>query len=409
MKNKITKFFVLTLFVFQLYSCNSNAVSLATIDQMAEKPKPILPGATNTQQYFPLLEGKNIGVVVNQTATIGRTHLVDSLLSMGLRVKTVFAPEHGFRGTADAGEKLTDGLDPQTNLPVISLYGKRRKPGTAEFEGLDVIIFDVQDVGARFYTYISTMHYVMEACAEQKKAFMVFDRPNPNGHYVDGPVLDTTFRSFVGMHPIPVVHGMTIGEYAQMINGEGWLAGGIQCDLTVIPCRNYDHKRFYQLPIKPSPNLPDMKSIYWYPSTCFFEGTILSEGRGTPHPFQYIGHPDYTDLNFTFTPVSMPGAKYPKLQDQKCYGIDLSKMPITELQSFKGLQIQYVIEMYQKFPDQSAFFNANGFFDKLAGGTSLREQIIAGESAETIRNSWQTDLDDFMKIRAKYLLYPDFD
>ena len=368
---------------------------------------PIEVGASRINEYLPLIKDKGIGLVVNQTSTIGNTHLVDSLLALNVNIKGIFAPEHGFRGTADAGEKVEDGKDSKTGIPVISIYGKTKKPSKDMLAGIDLIIFDIQDVGARFYTYISSMHYVMEACAEQDVDFMVLDRPNPNGHYVDGPILNPDFRSFVGMHPIPVVHGMTIGEYAQMVNGEGWLKNGIQCSLKVILCKNYDHQTFYELPIKPSPNLPDMRSIYLYPSTCFFEGTVASEGRGTPTPFQVFGHPKYKgSSNYTFIPVSMPGAKYPKLEGQVCRGRNLSTISIDSLQRMGRINLSYLIDFYHNFPDKPQFFKANGFFNLLAGNDQLVEAIKAGDTEEAIRATWQEGLDAFKQKRTQYLLYP---
>lgn len=360
-------------------------------------------GAARLDDYLSKLKGKTIGMVVNQTSMIGATHLVDSLLALGVNIKTIFAPEHGFRQMASAGEQIQDGKDDKTGLPILSLYGKKKKPSSKDLAGIDLIIFDIQDVGARFYTYISSMHYVMEACAENGVAFMVLDRPNPNGHYVDGMVLNPDYSSFVGMHPIPVVHGMTIGEYATMVNSEGWLKNGIRCELEVIKCRNYDHKTPYQLPIKPSPNLPNNRAIYLYPSLCFFEGTVVNAGRGTNKQFQVYGAPESTIGDFEYTPVSMSGAKYPKHQDQLCKGFDLSNLSEAQLLGEKQINLTYLIEFYQAYPDKANFFN--NFFDKLAGGTDLREQIIAGKNATEIRESWQKDLNKFKAKRNKYLLY----
>ena len=366
-------------------------------------------GAAQLDQYLPLLANKSVGLVVNQTSTIGNTHLVDSLLNLGVAVKTIFAPEHGFRGTADAGESVADGKDRKTGVPLISLYGKKKKPAAKDLQALDIIIFDIQDVGARFYTYISSMHYIMEACAENNKAFLVLDRPNPNGHYVDGPVLDPDFQSFIGMHPIPVVHGMTIAEYARMINGEGWLAGGATCNLSYIPCTGYTHKMPYHLPIKPSPNLPNSRAIYLYPSLCFFEGTTASVGRGTNQQFQIFGHPDYPAGNYQFTPRPMPGAKHPKLEGEVCKGYSLTEMNPRLLFNSKQLNLRYLLDFYQAFPNKESFFLKNLFFDKLAGTDQLRKQIIAGKSVEEVRSSWSDELMAFKQMRKKYLLYEDFE
>ncbi len=366
---------------------------------------PILVGAERSAAYLNQLQGRNVGLIVNQTSMVKGSHLVDWLVAENIQVRKIFAPEHGFRGTADAGQNIKNGKDPKTGLPIISLYGKNKKPTVDQMAGLDLVIFDIQDVGARFYTYISTMHYAMEACAENKVDFWVFDRPNPNGHYVDGPILDPTYSSFVGMHPIPVVHGMTVGEYAQMVNGEGWLANGAQCNLTVVNCENYTHDRPYELPIKPSPNLPNAKAIYLYPSLCFIEGTTASAGRGTNLQFQIYGHPDYSGGDFEFTPISMSGAKYPKHENKVTYGYNLSQEPISALRK-RGLDLNYLVDFYRFFPNKEDFFLKNNFFDKLAGTDALRKDIIAGKTAAEIHASWQPGLEEFRKIRSKYLLYP---
>ena len=365
-------------------------------------------GAIQLEEYLSILKGKNVALLVNQTSTVNETHLVDTLLQKGITIKKIFAPEHGFRGQADAGEKVKDGKDAKTGIPLISLYGKNKKPSVEQLKGIDIVVFDIQDVGARFYTYISSMSYVMEACAENNIDFMVLDRPNPNGHFVDGPVLKKEYQSFVGLHQVPVVHGMTVGEYAQMVNNEGWLKGGVKCNLIVIKCENYDHKTFYELPIKPSPNLPNNRSIYLYPSLCFFEGTIASAGRGTDKQFQICGHPDFKQGDFTFTPKPMPGAKYPKFDGEECNGYDLTKLELEEFQEMGRLNLRYLMHFYKNFDNKKDFFLENKFFDKLAGSATLRWQIINGKSEEEIRNSWQKDLNDFKKIRAKYLLYDDF-
>lgn len=361
-------------------------------------------GAEQTAQYFPLLKGKTIGVVVNPTSRIKDRHLVDSLVAAGIKIKTIFAPEHGFRGEAEAGGIIKNGLDSATRLPVTSLYGNKKKPTAADLKGLDYIVFDIQDVGARFYTYISTLHYIMEACAENKVPLIVLDRPNPNGSYIDGPILDTAYRSFVGMHPIPVVHGMTIGEYARMINGERWLHKGVQCKLTVVNCKNYTHDTPYNLPVKPSPNLPTMESVYLYPSLCFFEGTEISVGRGTDKPFELIGRPGFEKGNYEFTPKRIPGvAENPPYEGQKCKGILLSDFGRSFMPIHKSLYLVWLVDFYNESANKDKFFT--DFFDKLAGGNTLRKQIIAGKTADEIAESWQPGLETFKKTREKYLLY----
>lgn len=401
------KLFVAFSLIFQLNCSNStaNEVQESNLPEEIDVDTVIAVGAAQFDLYLPQLADKKVAMMVNQTSVIEDTHIVDLLIEKGIAVQKIFAPEHGFRGTADAGEKLEDGRDAKTGLPLISLYGKKKKPSQEDLEGIDIIIFDIQDVGARFYTYISSMHYLMEACAENGKQLMVLDRPNPNGHYVDGPMLNPDFSSFVGMHPIPVVHGMTVGEYAQMVNGEGWLNGGQKCELTVIPCKNYDHQDFYELPIKPSPNLPNIRSIYLYPSLCFLEGTEVSVGRGTNTQFQVYGHPTFTDMPYYFTPVPMPGAKYPKLENKKCFGEDLTKVPLEELQNKAQLDLSYLINSYKAFPEKEKFFLKTNFIDKLAGSDALRKAIIAGKTEAEIRATWQEDLEAFRAIRAKYLLY----
>lgn len=391
---------------------NTNQVEEETSVLDAENPptpKEIIVGAERTSEYFPLIRHKAIATVVNQTSTIGEKHLVDSLLSAGMQITKIFAPEHGFRGTADAGEQIIDGIDVQTQLAVTSLYGAKKKPSKEDLEGIDIILFDIQDVGARFYTYISSMSYLMEACAEHNIPIIVLDRPNPNGHYVDGPVLKKTFSSFVGLHPIPVVHGMTVGEYAQMVNGEGWLKNQIQCKLTVIPCDHYDHTRHYELPIKPSPNLPNIRSIYLYPSICFFEGTDMSVGRGTNKQFQVLGAPDFQSGSYEFKPVSMAGAKYPKHENKKCKGYDLTTIELSTLRNNDQIQLKYLIDAYENCGAKNSFFSKNNFFNKLAGNDLLMQQIIDGLSADEIRASWKDELTAFKIIRQKYLLYKDFE
>lgn len=370
----------------------------------------IIPAAERLDQYLPLLQNKRVGVFANHTSVVGLSHLVDTLQHSGIQIKKIFAPEHGFRGTADAGAKLENSTDPQTGIPVVSLYGKKLRPSAADLADIDIMLFDIQDVGARFYTYISSLEEYIRAAAENNKPLIILDRPNPNGFYVDGPVLDPSYKSFVGMQPVPVVYGMTIGEYAKMLIGEKWVPTGNWNRLTVIPCAQYDHNSLYTLPVKPSPNLPEMGSVYWYPSTCFFEGTVLSEGRGTEKPFQYIGHPDLPANLFTFTPRSREGSTNPKLKDRTCHGFDLSGEPAQILKKInRRIQISYLLEAYRLFPKKDSFFLANKFINKLAGSDQLPKQIAEGKTEEQIRASWEPGLDAFKKIRKKYLLYKDFE
>ena len=361
-------------------------------------------GNQRTEQYVPLLKNKNVAVVANQTSFINKVHIVDSLLSHKVQLKKVFAPEHGFRGTSDNGAHISNSIDPKTNLPIISLYGKNKKPRNEQLNGLDVIIFDIQDVGARFYTYLSTLHYVMEAAAENNIHVIVLDRPNPNAHYIDGPVMQENCKSFVGLHPVPIVYGMTIGEYALMINGEKWLKNGISCNLTVVDCENYWHSSEYILPIAPSPNLQSKEAIALYPSLCLFEGTVISVGRGTQTPFEIIGHPLYSGNNFSFTPKPTKGSSNPPFKNKKCYGIDIKSItnfPVSEI------NLKYLIKSYKSLKNKTTYFNKNQFFDKLSGNKKLREQIINGKSEEEIKKSWEVDLNNFKKTRSKYLLYDE--
>jgi uncharacterized protein YbbC (DUF1343 family) len=362
-----------------------------------------VPGAARIQQYRHLLEGRSVAILANQTSMVGKTHLVDTLLKLGINIRTIFAPEHGFRNLADAGETIADGKDTQTGIPVISLYGSHLKPTTEDLKSIDVVIFDIQDVGVRFYTYISTLHYLLEACAENKVECLVLDRPNPNGFYTDGSVSDTAHRSFVSMDPVPVVHGMTVGEYATMLNGEGWLKKGVKCELTVIKCLNYNHNTFYELPVKPSPNLPNQTAVYLYPSLCFFEGTAISLGRGTAFPFQVFGSPSLPDHGFSFTPTSVVGAKNPPLSGVRCFGTDLRDALKMKQIPKPALNLEWLISAYNNFPEKDKFFNS--YFDVLAGGPQLREQIQNGMTDRQIHESWKAGLRNFEKIRVKYLLY----
>jgi uncharacterized protein YbbC (DUF1343 family) len=373
-----------------------------------ESKVPVMVGAERTFTYFKDLEGKRIGVVANQTSLIGTTHIVDSLIHAGFNVVKAFGPEHGFRGGAGAGEEINSNIDSKTGIPVISLYGKNKKPIPEDLRGIELVIFDIQDVGVRFYTYISTMTYVMEACAENNIPLIILDRPNPHGDYVDGPVLNTAFSSFVGLHPVPVVYGMTIGEYALMVNGEHWLKDSVLCDLQVIKIENYDHKTPYVLPVPPSPNLPNNTAIQLYPSLCFFEGTIISVGRGTDNPFQVIGHPDYLVGSYDFVPRDIPGkAMDPPYEGIHCYGHSLVGYAENVQDTIRKLNLFYLLEMYKVFSQRKDFFNP--FFDKLAGSDQLRKQIIAGSTEDEIRQSWEKDIQAFKEIRKKYLLYPDFE
>jgi len=390
----------LTVFSFfiliGIFSCTSQPV----------KDKGIITGAERTDLYIPKLEGKNVAVVANHTSLVESVHLVDTLLSEGIQIKRIFSPEHGFRGEAGAGEEIKSSRDVKTGLPVVSLYGSRKKPEPKHLKDLDVVVFDIQDVGVRFYTYISTMHYVMEACAETNTDFMILDRPNPNGFYVDGPILDTQYRSFVGMHRIPIVHGMTIAELARMINQEEWLKNGVKCDYEWISCKNYTHDSLYELPVKPSPNLPNMRSIYLYPSLCFFEGTVVSVGRGTDFPFQVFGHPKMKNAEMEFSPRSIPGASMnPKFKGQLCKGVDLRDYPLDSLLESPRIRLNWVKFAYENIPVEDFF---TSYFKKLSGTDELLKQLKAGKSISAIRKGWKKDLNQFMNKREQYLIYKDF-
>ena len=384
------------------------SVRPATTSTAPEEPTLVV-GAAQIDAYLPLLRSKRVGIVGNQSSRVGETHLLDTLLASDIEVVRLFSPEHGFRGTADAGEKVKDGVDTRTGVPIVSLYGKNRRPKPAQFADLDLLVFDIQDVGARFYTYISTLHYVMDVAAETGTPVLVLDRPNPNGHYVDGPVLDTAYRSFVGMHPVPVVHGLTVGEYAQLINGEGWLTGGRRAALTVIPVAGYTHSTFYSLPVRPSPNLPNDRAIALYPAFCLLEPTNVSVGRGTDKQFQVLGAAglDVTQFPYTFTPRPMPGAKRPKLEGQVLHGEDFTDRSVRGIRQEQRLNISYLVDYYAAYPDRRDFFTSESFFDKLAGGKTLRRQLESGATVAEIRAGWQQDLEKFKATRAKYLLYPE--
>lgn len=368
----------------------------------------IITGAERVDFYLNKLKGKRVAIVANQTSSIKNTHLVDSLLSLGINVKKVFSPEHGFRGNASAGEHVKSSMDVKTGLPLVSLYGTNRKPTAVQLADIDIVIFDIQDVGARFYTYISTMHYIMEACAENKKKVLILDRPNPNGFYVDGPILEEKYKSFVGMHPIPVVHGLTVGELAKMINGEGWLKGKVKCELEVIECINYSHKDYYKLPIAPSPNLPNMSSVYLYPSICFFEGTSVSVGRGTDFPFQIIGSPYVLETSYSFIPSPNIGSKNPKYKGVKCNGYNLNLFGLLYIRNTKKMYLQWLLGMNEKTKGKD-FITRTSFFDKLSGTSTLRSQIKEGKSEEEIHNSWEDGLKEYKLMRSNYLLYEDFE
>lgn len=378
---------------------NSDSTGVDLAEVIPSNPVTIV-GAAQLDLLLPKIKNKNVALVVNYTATVGKTHLADTLKSRGVTIKKIMAPEHGFRGNAANGEHVKDGFDTKTALPVVSLYGNNRKPTPEQMSDVDIVLYDIQDVGVRFFTYVGTLHYVMEACAENGKKLIVLDRPNPNSTYIDGPVLLPEYKSFVGMHPVPVVHGMTIGEFAQMINGEGWLDSKRKCELEVIPIKNWSHNDGYSLPLRPSPNLPNDQAVQLYPSICFFEGTVLSLGRGTEFPFQAIGHPDLKNFNFQFTPVTIEGmAKNPPQENKLCYGLDLRRVSIP-----KKIDLHYLLDMYKAFPDKENFFNS--FFERLAGNTVLRQQVKDGLTEDQIRETWKKDLDVYKEMRKKYLLYP---
>ena len=358
-------------------------------------------GAQDTENYFRLLTDHRVGVVANQTSIVGDTHLVDTLLAVGINVKRIFTPEHGFRGAADAGAQVSSGKDPKTGIEIASLYGKTKKPTPEMMRDLDAMLFDLQDVGVRFYTYISTLAYVMEACAENDIPLIVLDRPNPNGYFIDGPVLKPENTSFVGMHPVPVAYGMTIGEYAKMVNGEGWLKNGVHCELTVVSIAGYDRNALYELPVRPSPNLPNWESVYLYPTLCFFEGTVVSVGRGTDTPFQVFGHPDLRG-DYSFTPQAKAGASKPLLEGQRCRGLDLTDYAHAYADNPRQLQLDWIIEAYQQLQGKRFF---NNYFRLLSGDNQLQRDIENGKSADEIRASWKDGLEGFQAVREKYLIY----
>ncbi len=396
---------IVILFSVFYFCCCTTQPEKTNAPKDEKEEKPIVVGAERLDLYLDKLKNKNIALVVNQTSRVKQTHLVDTLLSLGVKIACVFAPEHGFRGNADAGEHIENHTDKKTGIKIVSLFGKNKKPTKEQLSGIDVVIFDIQDVGVRFYTYISTMHYAMEACAENNKHFIVLDRPNPNGDYIDGAVLKPQFKSFVGMHPIPVVHALTVAELAQMINKEGWLKDSVVCPLEVVPCANYKHKKKYSLPVKPSPNLPNDIAIRLYPSLCFFEATEISIGRGTYFPFQVIGFPDSSFGNFAFEPKSIVGmSKFPKHENKTCYGIDLQN----ESTDVK-FTLSYLLDFYKKWKSEKPFFARSRWMNLLSGTDALQAQIKQGLNEKQIRKSWEKDINSYKLLRKKYLLYEDFE
>jgi uncharacterized protein YbbC (DUF1343 family) len=423
------RLFILAFLAFNTINCAAQKEA----GQNAQQQIKVLAGADRIHVYLPLLKGKKVGIFANQTSMVGNTHLVDTLLKLGIDINVIFGPEHGFRGNADAGEKVGNNIDSKTGIPVVSLYGSKRRPSAEDVKNADILIFDIQDVGVRFYTFISSLEEFMEGAMELGKPLMILDRPNPNGHYMDGPVLDKKYKSFIGMQSVPVVYGMTIAEYAFMIAGEKWLSEKANAKYAyyltaqnspdtpfhfqVIKCANYTHKTKYVLPVKPSPNLPNIQSIYLYPSICFFEGTVLSEGRGTSKQFQVFGHPSLPNTLYSFTPNPNEGAKSSKLFGQLCYGWDLSGTPEEVLaKADNRIQLKWLLEAYRLFPEKNNFFlqpksgnMEESFFTKLAGNNQLWQQVKAGKSETEIRNSWEPALKTFKEIRKKYLLYEDFE
>ena len=390
---------ILALFAFLIY----NALIISAQDIKLLDANDALCGATRMEMYLPMLENKSVGVVANQTSIMDNgTHLIDSLLSRGVHVVRIFTPEHGFRGTADEGASIASGVDEKTGISIVSLYGKNKKPTPEQLQGIDILVFDLQDVGCRYYTYISTMTYVMEAAAENDIQVIVFDRPNPNGFYVDGPVLEKANTSFVGMHCVPIVYGLTIGEYALMVNGERWLSDSVQCDLAVIPLGNYERNAIYKLPVKPSPNLPNWESVYLYPSLCLFEGTDVSVGRGTEMPFQVYGHPAMTD-DFVFIPRTAEGHRAPLYSDQECHGKSLIDYAHNYKNNEKKLNLSWILDARRQLKDDGKFFNS--YFIKLVGVSDMQQKIDSAITEDEIRSSWQDGIDNYLKIRDKYLIY----
>jgi uncharacterized protein YbbC (DUF1343 family) len=401
------KLLSLVFLTFFLHFCGSPRQA------QTEKETRILTGADQTEKYIPLLQGKRVAIMANPTSVIGSTHLVDSLKKRGVNIVKVFGPEHGFRGNASAGVHVADETDPATGIPVISLYGTKNKPSKEDLANVDILIYDLQDVGCRFYTNINALARLMDACYENGKELMILDRPNPNGYFVDGPVLDMKFKSGIGMFPIPIAHGLTVGEFAQMANGEGWLTNKVKCPLTIIPVANYNHDMPYTLPVKPSPNLNTQQSILLYPSTCLFEGTYLNHGRGTYFPFTVLGSPELKGkFDFTFTPTSIKGmSETPLFMDQLCYGLDLRNYDVQQLRRSRQINLQWMIELYKASPYKEKFFDNKlskemGTIEKLTGSALFRQQIIEGKPEKEIRASWEPALSEYKTMRKKYLLYP---
>ncbi len=401
--NRISKRLIIPVSIFFLFINVTNTNGQNTHYKKVDY-KSITVGAAHLEKYLPLIDQRKIAVVANPASLIANTHLIDSLLSLNITVTRIFSPEHGFRGRAEAGETVVDGKDSKTGIDIVSIYGNHKKPTHEDLVNIELVVFDLQDVGVRFYTYISTLALVMEACAENNIPIIVLDRPNPNGFFVDGPILDTAFSSFVGMHTVPIIYGMTIGEYAQMINGERWLNDDLKCDLTVIQLSGYKHNMLFELPVKPSPNLPNWQSIYLYPSLCLFEGTIMSVGRGTDYPFQLYGHPKFMIGSTVFKPKSIPGISlHPKFENQDCFGQSLRGYAENFKLNDQQLSLRWLLGSYELLSDKYKYFT--DYFDLLAGTDKLREQIEAGMTEEEIRNSWKAGIDRFKLIRSKYLIY----
>ena len=402
---KISTYYILIL-VICTSSCSAQQPAEDSSADFSQIQHIAKPAADFPELYLPFLKDQRVGLVVNQTSRVEDMHMVDYLLQKQINIVKIFTPEHGYRGTAAAGEKISNERDAETDIEIVSLYGKTKKPADSDLEGIDLLLFDIQDVGVRFYTYISTLHYVMEACAQNDMPLLVLDRPNPHADYIDGPVLNPAFSSFIGMHPVPVVYGMTIGEYAKMINGESWLEDGIKCDLSVVSCPGYQRDLRYVLPVRPSPNLPTENSILLYPSLCFFEGTVVSAGRGTAHPFESYGHPDLAQGNYSFTPIPNAGAKYPKHEGLECNGQDLSSLDAKFLLASRGINLFYLLDACRDLDLGKEYFLPNLFIDKLAGTDQLRNQILENKTEKEIKSSWKEGLDSFQLIREKYLIYP---
>lgn len=401
-KKTIFLIFASIFFISKLSSQVSKSVSELIITS-----SEIRVGAEQFENYLPLLRNKRVALMTNQTSVVGQTHLLDTLISLGVNVVKVFGPEHGFRGKAGAGEAVDSHKDSKTGVEIVSLYGSKKKPSNQDLSNVDIVLFDIQDVGVRFYTYISSLHLLMEACAENSKVLIILDRPNPNGYYVDGPILKDGFQSFVGMSKIPVVHGLTVGEYALMVDGEKWLSSdSLKCEFYVIPVQGYSHENLYQLPVAPSPNLPNMSSVYLYPSLCFFEGTPVSVGRGTDKPFQSFGHPKLGFHNYQFTPKSIESATNPPFKDVLCNGFDLSDFGSKIMIGQRNINLFWLMSTYEGLGCDSSFFTS--FFDKLAGNSDLKRQIMEFYTEEQIRKTWQPELDEYLKMRSKYLIYSDF-